>query len=180
VKEVLDQANMLSSLFNQIEPFSGRKRGRPKSVHTRAMIEQTVSLLKSEAKEKGVDLEVGDHDFITSFDEFEVQTVLVNLVENAIYWTASEPNQALRKVVVDARSNPDSSLTIIVSDSGPGVPIELRDRIFDAYFSSKPDGTGLGLSIAGSVVEDIYMGELTLVQGPLGGATFEATFRRRV
>jgi C4-dicarboxylate-specific signal transduction histidine kinase len=58
---------------------------------------------------------------------------------------------------------------------------DLRPHIFDPYFSSKPEGVGLGLSIVGNLVEDIYGGELTLVnEGPLSGATFEATFRRRV
>ena len=137
--------------------------------------------MQVEADDCGVKLVAGDTDVTTRLDEAEVLTVLVNLVQNALYWTATEPKDAERKVIVDARSNPDSSLTFIVSDSGPGVSDEVRGHIFDPYFSSKPDGVGLGLSIVGNMVEDIYGGELTLVQeGPLDGATFEATFRRRV
>ena len=105
----------------------------------------------------------------------------MNLIQNAIYWTATQPQGIERKVVTGARTNEDGSLTLVVSDSGPGVPSESRDHIFDPYFSSKPDGVGLGLSIVGNLVEDIYAGELTLVdEGALDGATFEATFRRRV
>ena len=175
------QAEVLSSLFNQIEPFGGRKRGRPKEIQTRAVIENAIAIMQVEADDRSVELLVSGDDVTTRLDEAEVLTVLVNLIQNAIYWTATLPKDAERRVLVNARSNSDSSLTFIVSDSGPGVPEGLRGHIFDPYFSSKPEGVGLGLSIVGNLVEDIYGGELTLVQeGPLDGATFEATFRRRV
>lgn len=179
--ETADQAEILSSLFNQIEPFGGRKRGRPKEVGTLELIQKAISIMQVEADDHGVTLTAGNADISTRLDEAEALLVLVNLIQNAIYWVSTQPRDAERTVVVDARSDADSSLTLIVSDSGPGVTDELRDRIFDPYFSAKPDGVGLGLSIAGNMVEDIYGGELTLVQeGPLDGATFEATFRRRV
>lgn len=179
--ETADQAEILSSLFNQIEPFGGRKRGRPKEVRTHELIQKAISIMQVEADDHGVTLAAGDSDISTRLDEAEALLVLVNLVQNAIYWVSTQPRDAERRVVVDARHNGDSSLTLIVSDSGPGVADELRHRIFDPYFSTKPDGIGLGLSIVGNMVEDIYGGELALVQeGPLDGATFEATFRRRV
>jgi signal transduction histidine kinase len=181
LEEAADQAGILSSLFNQIEPFGGRKRGRPKEIRTREVVQKAISIMQVEADDHGVNLAAGDADIATRLDEAEVLLVLVNLVQNAIYWVSTQPRDAERTVVVDARSNPDSSLTLIVSDSGPGVTDDLRNRIFDPYFSTKPDGVGLGLSIAGNMVEDIYGGELTLVhEGPLDGATFEATFRKRV
>lgn len=175
------QAELLSSLFNQIEPFGGRKRGRPKEIRIHDVIQNAIAIMQVEATDRGVELVGGGDAGSTRIDEAELLTVLVNLIQNAIYWTATQPKDVERKVVISARSNQDSSLTFAVSDSGPGVPDELRGLIFDPYFSSKPDGVGLGLSIAGNLVEDIYGGELVLVdEGPLGGATFEATFRRRV
>lgn len=179
--ETADQADILAALFNQIEPFGGRKRGRPKEVRTRDLFEKAISIMQVEADDRGVTLAAGDADISTRLDEAEALLVLVNLIQNAIYWVSTQPRDAERRVMVDARDNADSSLTLIVSDSGPGVADDLRHRIFDPYFSTKPDGVGLGLSIVGNMVEDIYDGELALVQeGPLGGATFEATFRRRV
>jgi C4-dicarboxylate-specific signal transduction histidine kinase len=181
LEQTAAQAQFLSSLFNQIEPFGGRKRGRPREIRTRDMIQNAIAIMQAEADDRGVALLVGDDDASTRLDEAEVLTVLINLIQNAIYWTATQPKGAERKVFVNTRRNPDSSVTFIVSDSGPGVPDDLRGHIFDPYFSSKPEGVGLGLSIVGNLVEDIYGGELTLVnEGPLDGATFEATFRRRV
>ena len=179
--DTAEQAELLSSLFKRIEPFGGRKRGRPKQISVNEVIDRAISILQQEADDRSVQL-VGDGSDITvKLDEAELLTVLVNLIQNAIYWTATQPQGIERKVVTGARTNEDGSLTLVVSDSGPGVPSESCDHIFDPYFSSKPDGVGLGLSIVGNLVEDIYAGELTLVdEGALDGATFEATFRRRV
>lgn len=179
--DTAEQAELLSSLFKQIEPFGGRKRGRPKQISVSEVIDRAISILQQEADDRNVQLVGGGTDIAVKIDEAELLTVLVNLIQNAIYWTATQPQGIERKVLVGARTNEDESLTLVVSDSGPGVPSESRDYIFDPYFSSKPDGVGLGLSIVGNLVEDIYAGELTLVdEGALDGATFEATFRRRV
>ena len=82
---------------------------------------------------------------------------------------------------MDVERNDDNSLSLIVSDSGPGVPEADRDRIFEPYFSTREGGYGLGLALAGEIVSEYYGGELELVSpGALGGATFRATLRRRV
>jgi len=176
-----EQADLLETLFNQIEPFGGRRRGRPRKVSIRHLVNRAVAIHLVDAEEKGIELTVIGEDFDVTLDESGVLTVLTNLIGNAIYWTASGAKDEERKVAVGVRRNSDSSVTISVSDSGPDVDEDIRDLIFGPYYSSKPDGVGLGLSIAGILVEDIYAGELILVDGgPLSGATFEATFRRRV
>jgi signal transduction histidine kinase len=105
---------------------------------------------------------------------------LVNLVQNSLYWLSVTSTDDLR-VLVQLSRNADGSASLLVSDSGPGVPDDIKDTVFDAYFSTRPDGVGLGLNIAGNIIHDFYDGELTLVEdGPLPGATFVATMRRRV
>jgi C4-dicarboxylate-specific signal transduction histidine kinase len=70
---------------------------------------------------------------------------------------------------------------VLFSDSGPGVREDIQDRIYEPYFSTKEDGVGLGLSIAGEIVKDYYDGDLALLDsGPLPGANFLITLRRRV
>lgn len=179
--QTANQAELLASLFNQIEPFGGRKQGRPKDLAIREILQKAISILQVEADERGVRLETEGENFTVRLDEAEVLTVLVNLVQNAIYWAAEGSKASDKRVLIGARRNPDNSVALVVSDSGPGVPDELRDLIFDPYFSSRPEGVGLGLSIVGNLVEDVYGGEFLLVdEGPLSGATFEATFRKRV
>lgn len=175
------RAIFLSSLFNQIEPFGGRKRGRPKGLATDDVIDEAFSILDKEARSSGISLVREGENLDVKIDRAELLTVLINLIQNAIYWTSTRLDETEKKIIVEARRNPDSSMSLMVSDSGPGVKESIRDHIFDPYFSSKPDGVGLGLSIVGNLVEEIYGGELLLTnEGPLSGATFEAIFRRRV
>jgi signal transduction histidine kinase len=175
------QADLLGTLFNQIEPFSGRKRGRPKAISLRKIAEDAVGVFSSEASDLGVAIEVkGGEGIEVTVDPSEILTVLVNLVQNSLYWLSVTSTDDLR-VLVQLSRNADGSASLLVSDSGPGVPDDIKDTVFDAYFSTRPDGVGLGLNIAGNIIHDFYDGELTLVEdGPLPGATFVATMRRRV
>ena len=175
------QAELLATMFNQIEPFSGRKRGRPKVLSLRKIVEDAVAIFESEAHDIGATVEVDGEGIDVRVDPSEVLTVIVNLIQNALYWLSTLPAGSDRKIIIVLRRDDDDSVSIVVSDSGPGVPEDIREFVFDAYFSNRPDGIGLGLSIAGNIVHDFYGGELTLLgHGPLGGATFAVTLRRRV
>jgi signal transduction histidine kinase len=175
------QAELLATLFSQIEPFSGRKRGKPKIIPLGKIIDDSVAIFRAEADELGVQITIDGDSTDVRVDPSEILSVLVNLLQNALYWLSTTPPEAPRKIAISMRRNKDESVSILVSDSGPGVPEEFHEIIFDAYFSSRPDGVGLGLSLAGNIVQEFYGGKLKLVDpGPLPGATFEATLRRRV
>lgn len=174
------QAELLASLFNQIEPFGGRRRGRPKSISVASIVERAMVMFESEMNDAGIVATSECEDIHVTLDMSEILTVLINLIQNSIYWLSGESGTN-KRIVIGSRRNPDGSVSFSVSDSGPGVAEELRESIFDPYFSAKPQGVGLGLSIAGNVVEDLYDGELRLVdRGPLEGATFEAILRKRI
>lgn len=175
------QADLLATLFRQISPFGGRRRGRPKVEPLRKMVEDARSMLSSEIAEVGADVEIIGNEIDVSADPSEILNVVVNLLRNSLYWLSTLPEAMPRKVIVSLKRNDDRSVDIVVSDSGPGVDHAFRNEIFDAYFSLKPDGVGLGLTIAGNIVTEFYDGTLRLIDdGPLSGATFTATLRRRV
>ncbi len=64
-----------------------------------------------------------------------------------------------------------SGLVVTVADHGPGIPPELRQRVFEPYFTTKQDGTGLGLALVRQTIE-AHNGTITVVDTPGGGATF--------
>jgi signal transduction histidine kinase len=81
---------------------------------------------------------------------------------------------------LEIRSFRDSDgIVIKVSDSGPGVPPELRGRIFDPYFTTRSDGTGIGLSFSNRVIT-VHGGVLSVGESPLGGAEFRIRLPLRV
>jgi Signal transduction histidine kinase len=106
-----------------------------------------------------------------AIDPGELDTVILNLLLNAVYWIpkSSRPPRldvTLRKVSDGKRAR------VSVSDSGPGVSEEDADRIFLPGVTRRPGGIGMGLTVASEIVSE-HGGQLSLVQpGKLGGATF--------
>jgi signal transduction histidine kinase len=70
-------------------------------------------------------------------------------------------------------------VTLAVEDSGPGIPAEDRDRLFDRFHraTEQPEGAGLGLAIANSIVRSTA-GQWRIGDSPLGGAFFAVSWRR--
>jgi C4-dicarboxylate-specific signal transduction histidine kinase len=98
--------------------------------------------------------------------------VFINLSLNAGDAMREQPERRLVVALADATDAPGYALTF--TDSGPGVPPELRDRIFDPFFTTKTTGTGLGLAIASRIIT-AHRGRLTLTNPPGGGAVFTVT-----
>jgi two-component system sensor kinase FixL len=102
-------------------------------------------------------------------DEIQVQQVLVNLVKNSMdaLVAADSPRPLIK---IDMHRN-DLELHIRVSDNGPGIPQGDEERMFDAFFTSKPNGVGLGLSICRSIAA-AHGGSLHYEKPEAGGARF--------
>jgi signal transduction histidine kinase len=73
--------------------------------------------------------------------------------------------------IVLAGRRDDGIVELAVSDTGPGVPIELRERIFEPFFTTRSRGVGLGLAVARQIVE-AHGGTITVEDGAHGGARF--------
>jgi C4-dicarboxylate-specific signal transduction histidine kinase len=175
---IATQQNVLAGVFRRIEPFGGRRRGRPSPRAVERVIAESVAVLESDFKEIGAQVTLPTSETMVTADESELQQVFVNLLTNSVYWLKEAPRE--KRQVEIAASRDDDGLHILFSDSGPGVPMDIREQIFDPYFSTVENGIGLGLSIAGEIVQEYYDGRLELMDGPLSGANFRVTLRRRV
>lgn len=175
------QQDAMTSLFDRIEPLSGRRRGRPREVQLHAAIAKGLAVIEREVLEQRAKVTLLGEDQTVRIDEGDIMAMVTNLVRNALYWTTQTQPRDERFIEVTASRLPDRSISIIVEDNGPGVPEENVESIFDPYFSTKTNGTGMGLSIVGVIAGDYYDGSLDLLPaGQLGGARFEVTLRKRV
>jgi two-component system NtrC family sensor kinase len=105
-------------------------------------------------------------------DPHQLHQVFVNLITNAHQAMSRTPPP--RRLAITARTDPARArLSITVTDTGPGIPAEVRSRIFEPFFTTKPpgQGTGLGLSLCQGIVED-HGGTLTVESAPGHGAVF--------
>jgi len=84
-------------------------------------------------------------------DRVQLQQVVLNLIVNAIEAMAGIDDA--RELLISTESSPAEGLLVAVSDSGPGVAAEDRERIFESFFTTKPAGVGIGLSICRSIIE---------------------------
>lgn len=181
IQELVDNIQSLrkdfAQLFRRIEPFGGRKRGRPKVVIVEDVIENQFLLYHADLSRLNIVYNISNTKNSVTIDEAELGIILMNLIQNSIYWLENIRNE--RKIIVEVEKN-ESELSIIFSDNGPGIKTGNENSIFEPYFSTKPDGIGLGLAIVGELISE-YNGDFMLISnGPLDGATFKITFRYRV
>ncbi len=105
-------------------------------------------------------------------DPHQLHQVLVNLVTNAHHAMREAP--APRRLTLTTRCEPGGSrVSLVVADTGPGIPPEIQTRIFEPFFTTKPpgQGTGLGLSLCHGMVQG-HGGTIGVESQPGRGATF--------
>src|SRR5258705_1929708 len=104
-------------------------------------------------------------------DPVQLQQVLLNLAINAFDAMRDTP-ASKRKVLIATQSNGDDMVRTSVRDSGVGISEEMRDRLFDPFFSTKTEGLGMGLAIVRSIVES-HGGTITAENADGGGTRVE-------
>jgi two-component system, NtrC family, sensor histidine kinase HydH len=106
------------------------------------------------------------------------EQVFVNLITNAFQameGPGASPDMTLRLSIVPKTSSGEPGVCVTVEDTGPGVPPELREQIFNPFFTSKKEGVGLGLSIVAKIVDD-HRGTIRLDPNTTSGARFSVYF----
>jgi len=177
IGEIQNVRRDFSQLFKRIEPFGGRKRGRPQTIVVEDVIKNQFLLNSEELSKYNISYRLSNTQHKVTIDESELAVVLMNLIQNSIYWLSTIDVE--REILVEVEDEQDG-LAIIVSDNGPGVKSGTEDNIFAPYYSTKPDGIGLGLAIAGEIMSE-YDGELSLIKNSiLGGASFKLLFKKRI
>ena len=87
-----------------------------------------------------------------SADKVQIQQVILNLILNAIEAMADKDDR-MRQLEIRTEITAEQTVVIAVEDSGPGIDSTARDRIFESFYTTKPNGVGIGLSVCRSIVE---------------------------
>lgn len=106
-------------------------------------------------------------------DRIQLQQVLLNLIRNAVDAMRDIDHRRRELAITTAKADADRVI-IAVQDSGPGIDPTKLDRIFEAFYTTKPDGLGIGLSICRTIIEG-HGGKLWADTAHRGGAIFQFT-----
>ena len=120
-----------------------------KKISSKDFFDDIYRLFSDQAKLKGVELtKLSDQSFEMMIDPELIKQSLMNLIQNAI-----EGVEKKGKVEINYFKG-ESNLIIEVTDNGKGIPESDRNKIFDLYYTTKPEGTGLGLSIVQKIIAE--------------------------
>jgi signal transduction histidine kinase len=131
-------------------------------------------LARSETNRNGVLVQsrLADGLFPVQGDRVQLQQVLLNLILNAV--EAMGAVEARARELFISTEQYDTGVVVAVRDSGPGIDPAHRERVFEAFYTTKSSGTGMGLSICRSIV-DAHGGKLWAEANEPRGAVFQFT-----
>lgn len=173
VSDIGRQSLRAGGIVRRLRDFVSRGDLR-KSLHDLPnVIEEAGALALVGSREMGVSTHFAFDPDATPvhIDKVQIQQVLINLIRNAI--EAMETSPVKRLVVATARIDAET-VRVSVSDTGPGIAPEVRERLFHAFNSSKDAGMGLGLSICRTIVE-AHGGRIWATDRERGGTEFHFT-----
>jgi len=163
----------LEQLADRFAPLANRNfhRGRRHSVLENE-IRNCMALTGADSKGLRIQCVIPTSTTVVATDPGELDAIIINLVENAMYWMQQPPNDKRKLEFQIEPSNPEGRVTVWVNDTGPGIDEEYAEQVFYPGVTRKPDGIGMGLTVASELVSE-YGGKMRTVQpGLLGGASF--------
>jgi signal transduction histidine kinase len=154
LKLIVRDGNRASEVIKRVRQFLKSQQPAAVLLDVNDAIEEAISLGRSELEKDQIILHVQLSKNLPPIrgDEVLLQQVMLNLIMNARDAMTSVADRP-RELVVSSQKSADGSVVVAVRDSGAGInPLDM-DRIFDAFFTTKPMGMGMGLSLSRSMVE---------------------------
>jgi signal transduction histidine kinase len=163
----LERLDRVAHRFERI----GRERRREK-VELHALVDRITAYFRARVPTLvhtvAIDVAAHAEPIAVHGDPVLIEWALEVLVKNAVDALAGRGG----RIVVAAKARAGGGATITIADDGPGIPRDLRARIFEPGFSTKQSGWGIGLSLARRIIEENHGGTLRLASADRG-ATFE-------
>jgi two-component system sensor kinase FixL len=160
--EIVKRIDGLNNLMKDLLLFARPPRPQASLVDVAALVTTTADLLREDPAVAGVQIGVGGSTTPVMADAELLKIVFVNILVNGAH--AMQGRGAIQVSV----SIQDRVCSIVVRDTGPGIPPEIREKIFTPFFTTKSRGTGLGLATAKRLVE-AHAGTIRVACPPEGG-----------
>jgi len=176
LERIAEQAERAGRVIKSVHDFVRRREQMHEAIGADALLESVLPLVRLQARKSGTRIEVDLPSPAprVSCDRTMVEQVLLNLTRNGIQ--AMEAGTAAAARVLTLRVRPAASrwVAFAVVDAGPGIPADVRPRLFTPFYTTRREGMGLGLSLCRTVIEQ-HGGALDFSDVPGGGTEFRFT-----
>jgi C4-dicarboxylate-specific signal transduction histidine kinase len=175
IRHIVNDANRAGDVINRIRALVKKVPPRKSALDINETILEVVALTRGQAVKNGVSLltRLSSDLPLVPGDRIQLQQVLLNLIINAIE-AMSGVSEGRRNLVVGSGKDDSHGVFVTVRDSGPGLDMESSDRLFNPFYTTKPEGMGMGLSICRSIIE-AHGGRIWAAPNSPRGATFHFT-----
>jgi len=160
VRDILAQSDRAREVVHHLLEFSSSKKTTTwEKLNLATLLKGTVTLLKNQIRLNRIEVvaDYSDADIFIHGNANQLQQVFVNIVLNAIQ-AMSAGGDLVLKVLTDSERQ---AAIVEITDTGPGIPPEIKAQIFEPFFTTKNEGTGLGLSVSNAIIKE-HRGEITL------------------
>jgi C4-dicarboxylate-specific signal transduction histidine kinase len=175
IDEAAEQALRAGQIVRRLHDFVPRSETEMRVESIASIVEEAsaLALTGSGTRAPSVQSRFSEDGAKVMANRIEIQQVLINLMRNAM--EAMEQGDC-REITLTTTSVEPDTVEIAVADTGPGIPPEVRERLFEPFVSTRPGGIGLGLSICRSLVK-AHGGRIWNEERPSGGTVFRFTLR---
>lgn len=164
---VRNETNRLREILDDFLRYAGRMEVEKKPVELNGLLDELVDFFAPQAQAQRVQLRLrkSPSPIIAAIDSRLIKQAMLNLMINAVH---AMPQGGELIMSLDST---DNQALIDVIDTGPGIPADVVDKVFEAYYSTKKGGTGLGLPMAKRIAE-AHGGRLSVKSEPGKGSDF--------
>jgi signal transduction histidine kinase/DNA-binding response OmpR family regulator len=172
VLTIINDVKRATDIIDRNHSLYRRGSSQRELIDLNEIIRHMIAVLRDAADRNSISIrtELDPELAMTSADRVQLQQVLMNLMLNGIEAMKGDCGT----LTITSKRSEDGQLMVSVSDSGIGLPVEGAKRIFEAFFTTKPDGTGIGLPLSRRIIES-HGGRLWASANTPRGAVFHFT-----
>ena len=173
VEDMISDARRASEVIHRIRALSKKTDAEKVPLDINDVIREGSRLVQREVITHGASLRLELAPELPSIlgDRVQLQQVIINLVINAIQAMASVTDRP-RTLLIRSQKSEDGRVLVAVRDSGTGIEAKSVNKLFKAFFTTKPSGMGMGLSICRTIIE-AHSGQVSAANNSGPGATFQ-------
>jgi len=152
LEEVVGQTERAAAVVRHVREFVGKEKPQRAEHDINMLVTEAVRLVMPEARSAhvAVHTQLRAQPALASVNSIQIQQVIINIAHNALEAMRTEPGE--HALFITSHSD-EHSLHISIRDTGPGVPVESVEAIFNAFYTTKSSGMGMGLSISRTIIE---------------------------